>query len=187
MFNDENKLYTLMLPSYKTSNKTEEECKRDAIIMTNEYKNSGIAGFISKCNATSVVSLNATEEETYKKEICKILNNDIFKNYVNELSDNLDNLINPECEGQKVTSAQCNQAKDIVKAEIRIIKNFTSKCNISNSDNFTTMHAAANYGEYYGKSILPGNIANNSKNYWMGSAGNVKPNIDQRFNDFVKI
>jgi len=52
---------------------------------------------------------------------------------------------------------------------------------------FTTMHAAANYGEYYGKSILSGNINNNSKNYWMGSASNVKPNVDQRFNDFVKI
>ena len=183
-FNDENKLYTLMLPSYKTSNKTEEECKRDAIAMTNEYKNSGIAGFISKCNAASVNSLNATEEETYKKEICKILNNDIFKNYIKYFSDNLDGLITSECEGQKATSAQCDQAKDNVKSEISIIKKFTSKCN---TDNFTTMHAAANYGEFYGKSILSGNITNNSKNYWMGSPSNVKPNMDKRFNDFVKI
>jgi hypothetical protein len=184
IFSDENKLYTLMLPIYKTSNKTEEECKKDAIAMSNEYKNSGISGFISKCNTDSVNSLNATEEETYKKELCKILNNDIFKNYIKDLSDNLDGLITPECEGQKITSVQCNKAKDIVKAEIIIIKNFTSRCN---TDNFTTMHAAANYGEYYGKSILSGNINNNSKNYWMGSASNVKPNVDQRFNDFVKI
>jgi hypothetical protein len=49
------------------------------------------------------------------------------------------------------------------------------------------MHAADNYGEYYGKSILPGNITNKSKNYWMGLPSNVKPNMDQRFNDFVKI
>jgi hypothetical protein len=55
------------------------------------------------------------------------------------------------------------------------------------SDGFTTIHEAANYGEYYRKSILPSNINNNSKNYWMGSASNVKPNMDQRFNNFANV
>lgn len=52
---------------------------------------------------------------------------------------------------------------------------------------FTTLETAYQYGEFYGKSILPSGATNNTKNYWMGSTNNVKPNMDKRFNDFVKI
>ena len=52
---------------------------------------------------------------------------------------------------------------------------------------FTTIQIASNYGEYYGKSILPSGVTNNSKNYWMGSTNNVQPNTYSMFNDFLRI